>query len=77
MRAALIPVSLLGWLLLVPPKEARYPNPPMPVSRWERVARFASAEKCDEHLEEKLDDHDHRFNGAACISTDDPRLRAK
>lgn len=61
----------VAWLLLVPPRGVE-PTPPL--DEWTEAGCFESAEKCDAHLESRLEGGDVRFVGAACARSDDSRL---
>jgi hypothetical protein len=69
-------LALVGWYLMVPPAE----HVNLPISRWNHIASFDTADKCETdrvNLEK-----DNRGNPAKqklillseCIASDDPRL---
>jgi len=75
--AALI---VLGWYLMIPPRDARgVLQPQSALRKWKRAANYNTAQECEVGKFEALD---AKGNGSVflvskCIASNDPRLKAK
>jgi hypothetical protein len=78
---------LVGWLLLVAPRNSAIFHPERPISKWDHVASFSSREACEKARDQMivyLDSHRHAFEPDAespptgklirCFSSEDPAL---
>jgi hypothetical protein len=77
-------LALVGWYLLVPPQTRtwwigpeRYDDA-TPLSRWTIERSFDQAEACEaarSATQEQAGDAAIRMRHAACVASDDPRLK--
>jgi hypothetical protein len=88
-------LALVGWYLMVPPlieiEGKRKPNLDAPISEWQQVDSFDSADACKQRLDDRLREmRDSTFSNPSdrpvaiwqsqlgeCIASDDPRLKTK
>ena len=79
-------LALVGWYLMVPPLAAdRTNDASASLSRWTISDSFDSAAECRETLlrrwsraqDQKDSSAEDEYRKAACVSTDDPRLKGK
>ena len=78
-------LALVGWYLFVPPQtrtwwigQERY-NDAAPLSRWTIERSFDTAKVCEAArlaIQEQAGDAAIRMGHAACVASDDPRLKA-
>jgi hypothetical protein len=77
-------LALLGWYLMStpPPPPNGLTNPALPLSVWQIVGSFDSAQDCERlrssvvHDSNQAQELRNRAN-FLCIATDDPRLKQK
>jgi hypothetical protein len=76
-------LALVGWYLMIPSwKSGKFHVGPM--SDWDIVESYDSAAECRKELEKSrrelpkyaIFETRERWNNAACISSDDPRLKS-
>lgn len=77
-------LALVGWYLLVPPQTRtwwigaeRYDNA-APLNRWTIEQSFDRAEACETarlNTQQQAGDGAVRMNHAACVASNDPRLK--
>ena len=75
--AALI---VLGWYLMIPPRDARgVLQPQSALRKWKRAASYKTANECEVGKFKALDANGNGsiFLESKCIARDDPRLKAK
>jgi hypothetical protein len=86
-------LALVGWYLMVPPMAGNHTDTSAPLNNWRMTASYDAAIDCRKVLEDSVreaqqaltDPHllpftheaSLQFLDAACVSTDDPRLKEK
>lgn len=79
-------LALTGWYLMIPPIDVPgHHDDSAPISKWQVADSFDTAAACSNALNRRftLEEKKHdklmidAYGTAACISTDDPRLKEK
>jgi hypothetical protein len=71
---------LLGWYLMIPPRDAKgVLQPHSPLRKWKRAANYNTAQECEVGKFKALNANGNGsiFLASRCIASDDPRLKAK
>jgi hypothetical protein len=70
-------IALLGWYLMIPPRDEKgVLQPRRPLRKWNRAASYNPAQECEVGKFKALDakGNGSLFLASKCIASDDPRL---
>jgi hypothetical protein len=86
-------LALVGWYLMLPPMVGNHTDTSAPLNSWRMTASYDAAIDCRKVLEDSIRDSEKalqdphllpftraaslQFLDAACVATDDPRLKEK
>jgi len=84
-------LALVGWYLMLPPMLGGHTDTSAPLNSWRMIGSFDAAIECRKVLEDSIREAEKaltdphllpftrtaslQFLDAACVSTDDPRLK--
>jgi hypothetical protein len=79
-------LALVGWYLIMPPQDDEHYRLHASLSEWQQIGAYESATECERQLamDQLFAPRDQwnanqrkAMDSARCISSDDPRLKAK